>query len=310
MPIIIREDLPAYKVLVDENIFIINDTHAERQDIRALKIAILNLMPNKIETEIQLLRLLGNTSLQVEIELIQTESHDAKNISKEYLTKFYKNFEEVKDRKFDGLIITGAPVEKLPFEEVDYWPELCEIMEWSKTNVYSVLHICWGAQAGLYYHFGIPKYELSEKRFGLFTHIANDKEHTLLRGFDDTFLIPHSRHTEIRREDFEKVSDLEILASSDEAGIGIIADKTGRQLFVTGHLEYDTLTLHNEYVRDISKGLPIELPKHYYPNDDLDATPYHNWRAHANLLFSNWLNYYVYQETPYDLSGLSHIEKR
>jgi homoserine O-succinyltransferase len=303
MPIIIRHDLPAYKVLVNENIFILKDTDAEHQDIRPLRIAILNLMPNKIETEIQLLRLLSNTSLQVEIELLQTESHTSKNISKEYLTEFYKTFSSIENEKYDGLIITGAPIEKLPFEQVDYWQELCAIMEWSKTHVYSSLHICWGAQAGLYYYYGIPKYELPEKVFGLYEHVSEHPEHTLLRGFDDVFLAPHSRYTEIRRDDIQKNKDLTILVSSEDAGVTIVADRSDRRFFITGHLEYDVRTLDGEYRRDIGKGINIALPKNYYPNNNPEAAPKHKWRSSANLLFSNWLNYYVYQETPYDLNS-------
>ena len=302
MPIIIRDDLPACHVLAEENVFVINNKDAQRQDIRALKIAILNLMPNKIETEVQLLRLLGNSSLQIEVELIQTSTHDAKNSSKEYLTKFYKTFEQIKDNKFDGLIVTGAPVEKLDFEQVDYWPELCEILEWSKTNVYSVLHICWGAQAGLYYHYGIPKYLLSKKVFGVYKQICQNKTHTLLRGFDDVFFVPQSRYTEIKSEDIEQVPQLEILAESDEAGVNIVANRSGRQVFITGHFEYDLLTLNNEYQRDRDKGIKIQLPHNYYPFNNAHNMPAHKWRAHANLLFSNWLNYYVYQETPYYLN--------
>lgn len=310
MPIIIRRDLPAYQVLADENVFLLEDADALHQDIRPLKIAILNLMPNKITTEIQLLRLLSNTALQVEIELLQTETHVARNVSQEYLTKFYKTFSEIQDGKFDGLIITGAPVEKMPFEEVDYWRELCAIMEWSKTNVYSVFHICWGAQAGLYYHYGVPKYERGEKLFGLFLHTVDRPEHTLVRGFDDRFYAPHSRYTEVRRADIEKIPDLEVLVSSEEAGVNIVADRTGKRFFVTGHFEYDARTLDSEYRRDIEKGLPIRLPENYYPDDDPGRPPRHRWRAHANLLFSNWLNYFVYQETPYDLNEPLTVEKR
>ena len=304
MPIIIPSDLPAYRALTDENIFIVKDTEAQHQDIRPLKIVLLNLMPNKITTEIQFLRLLSNTALQVEIELLQTETHTAKNVSQEYLTKFYKTLPEIGNEKFDGLIITGAPVEKLPFEEVDYWPELCDIMEWSKTNVYSTLHICWAAQAGLYYPYGIPKYELPEKIFGLFPHTADRPEHKLLRGFDDRFYAPHSRYTEVRRADIEKVPALEILASSKEAGVNIVADRSGRRFFVTGHFEYDSLSLDYEYRRDLEKGLNIRPPQNYYSGGDPAGVPEHKWRAHANLLFSNWLNYFVYQETPYDLNAI------
>ncbi len=307
MPINIPNNLPAYTILNNENIFVMADTVAQKQDIRPLKIAIVNLMPKKIETETQLLRLLSNTPLQVDIELIQMASHVAKNVSQEHLTKFYKCFNEVKDERFDGLIITGAPVEQIPFEEVDYWDELCEIMEWSKTNVYSTFHICWGAQASLYYHYGIPKYDLSEKMFGVFPHKFEVTNHPLLRGFDEDFFVPHSRHTEIKRIDVEKVPDLKILTYSVESGVHIIADKSCRQFFVTGHSEYDRFTLANEYFRDLDKGLKINVPAHYFPYDDPSQPPHFNWRCHANLMFSNWLNYCVYQETPYDLNSLKSI---
>lgn len=307
MPINIPNNLPAYTILNNENIFVMADTVAQKQDIRPLKIAIVNLMPKKIETETQLLRLLSNTPLQVDIELIQMASHVAKNVSQEHLTKFYKCFSEVKDERFDGLIITGAPVEQIPFEEVDYWDELCGIMEWSKTNVYSTFHICWGAQASLYYHYGIPKYDLSEKMFGVFPHKFEVTNHPLLRGFDEDFFVPHSRHTEIKRIDVEKVPDLKILTYSVESGVHIIADKSCRQFFVTGHSEYDRFTLANEYFRDLDKGLKINVPAHYFPYDDPSQPPHFNWRCHANLMFSNWLNYCVYQETPYDLNSLKSI---
>lgn len=307
MPINIPNNLPAYTVLQGENIFVMADADAIHQDIRPLKIAIVNLMPKKIETETQLLRLLSNTPIQVDIELIQMASHVTKNTSREHLTKFYKTFSEVKHERFDGLIITGAPVEQLPFEEVDYWQELCEIMEWSRKNVYSALHICWGAQAGLYYHYGVPKYDLPRKMFGVFPHKAETSNHPLLRGFDESFNVPHSRHTEIRRIDVEKVRDLKILAFSPEAGVNIIADRNERKFFLTGHFEYDRFTLANEYFRDKDKGLDIAVPKHYFPYDDPSQPPRFNWRAHANLLFSNWVNYCVYQKTPYDLDDLDRL---
>ncbi len=307
MPINISNDLPAFSVLNQENIFVMTDTAASHQDIRPLKIAIVNLMPKKIETETQILRLLSNTPLQVDVELIQMASHVAKNTPQQHLTKFYKTFADVKDQRFDGMIITGAPIEHLPFEEVDYWNELCSIMEWSKSNVYSVLHICWGAQAGLYYHYGIPKYDLPKKMFGVFPHKAEVSNYPLLRGFDEKFYVPHSRHTEIRREDVEKSDKLRILAASKEAGVNIIADITGRQFFLMGHFEYDRLTLSGEYFRDKAKGLNIAVPEHYFPYDDPSQPPNFNWRAHANLIFSNWVNYCVYQETPYDLDDLSPI---
>ncbi|MBQ3162494.1 MAG: homoserine O-succinyltransferase [Oscillospiraceae bacterium] len=307
MPINIPNNLPAYAVLNNENIFVMTDTAAAHQDIRPLRIAIVNLMPKKIETETQILRLLSNTPLQVDIELIQMASHVTKNTPIEHLTKFYKTFDDVKDQRFDGLIITGAPVEQIPFEDVDYWKELCGIMEWSKKNVYSTWHICWGAQAGLYYHYDVPKYDLSAKMFGVFPHKAEVANHPLLRGFDEKFFVPHSRHTEVKRMDVEKVKQLHILASSPESGVNIIADETERQFFITGHFEYDRFTLANEYFRDKDKGLPIDVPKHYFPYDDPSQPPQFNWRAHANLLFSNWLNYCVYQKTPFNLEELEPI---
>ncbi|MCM8711623.1 homoserine O-succinyltransferase [Clostridium sp. SYSU_GA19001] len=304
MPIKIQDDLPAAEILTNENIFVMSEDRAFHQDIRPLKVAILNLMPTKIATEVQLLRLIGNTPLQIEIELLHPKTHMSKNTPEEHLTKFYKSLDEVKHEKFDGLIITGAPVEQMEFEEVNYWEELKEIMEWSKHNVYSTFHICWGAQAGLYYHYGIPKYPLKEKMFGVFAHKINQKNVKLMRGFDDEFYVPHSRHTEIRREDIEKVEELTILSESEESGIYIVATKGGRQIFVTGHSEYDPLTLKSEYDRDINKGLDIKVPRNYFKNDDVKNEPIVRWRGHANLLFSNWLNYYVYQETPYDLNQL------
>ena len=307
MPINIPNNLPAYAVLNNENIFVMTDTAAAHQDIRPLKIAIVNLMPKKIETETQILRLLSNTPLQVDIELIQMASHVTKNTPIEHLTKFYKTFDDVRNQRFDGLIITGAPVEQIPFEDVDYWKELCGIMEWSKKNVYSTWHICWGAQAGLYYHYDVPKYDLPAKMFGIFPHKAEVANHPLLRGFDEKFFVPHSRHTEVKRMDVEKVKQLHILASSPESGVNIIADETERQFFITGHFEYDRFTLANEYFRDKDKGLPIDVPKHYFPYDDPSQPPQFNWRAHANLLFSNWLNYCVYQKTPFNLEELEPI---
>lgn len=307
MPINIPNNLPAYSVLNNENIFVMTHSDALHQDIRPLKIAIVNLMPKKIETETQILRLLSNTPIQVDVELIQMASHVAKNTSLEHLTKFYKTFDDVAKERFDGLIITGAPVEQIPFEEVDYWQELCRIMEWSKSSVYSVLHICWGAQAGLYYHYGVPKYDLQEKMFGVFPHKAEVSNYPLLRGFDEVFSVPHSRHTEIKRIDIEKVRDLKILAASHESGVNIIADKSERQFFLMGHFEYDRFTLANEYFRDKDKGLKIDVPKHYFPYDDPSQPPHFNWRAHANLLFSNWLNYCVYQKTPYNLDELTAL---
>jgi homoserine O-succinyltransferase len=293
--------LPAAEILSKENIFVMSNFKADRQDIRPLKIAVLNIMPTKIITETQLIRLLSNTALQVEIILLQTASHKSKNTSVEHLSAFYKSYEQVKHEKFDGLIITGAPVENMPFEQVDYWEELCGIMEWSKTNVYSTLHICWGAQAGLYYHYGINKYPLAKKMFGVFAHEVVQAEHQLVRGFDEIFYAPHSRHTEIKREDIERTPELEILAYSEEAGVHLAASKDVRRFFMTGHPEYDYDTLSGEYFRDKSKGLEIDLPVNYFPGGDDTKTPKNIWRGHAHLLFSNWLNYFVYQETPYDI---------
>lgn len=308
MPIKIQNSLPATKILESENIFVMTEDRAMTQDIRPLKIVILNLMPTKIETETQLLRLLGNTPLQVDIELLQTVTHVSKNTSHTHLTTFYRTFEEIKDQKYDGMIITGAPVELLDYEEVDYWDELCEIMEWSKRNVYSTLHICWGAQAALYYHYGIPKYLLPEKLTGVFRHRILDVFHPLMRGFDDRFLIPHSRHTEVRREDIQKHEELIILATSRTAGVSIVASKSGRQFFLTGHAEYDRNTLANEYFRDVNKGLHPQVPQNYFPGNDPAALPPLTWRSHANLLYTNWLNYYVYQQTPYDLKNLKDLD--
>lgn len=304
MPINVPNDLPASKTLKAENIFVMNEKRAVKQDIRPLNIIILNLMPLKTVTETQLLRLLSNSPIQVDITLIYPKSHMSKNTSEEYLFKYYETFDKIKHRKFDGMIITGAPVETLQFEDVDYWDELTEIMDWSSKNVYSTLHICWGAQAGLYHYFGVPKYTLGKKMFGIFEHTVNIKNTELLRGFDDIFFAPHSRHTGIQKKDIEKVSELEILSESKEAGVYIAATKGGRKIFVTGHPEYDTLTLKSEYDRDAAANLPIEVPNHYFPNDDPNKLPIANWKSHSNLLFLNWLNYYVYQETPYDLNKL------
>ncbi len=307
MPINISNNLPAFSVLNDENIFVITDTAASKQDIRPLRIAILNLMPKKIETETEFLRLLSNTPLQVDIELIQTSTHTSKNTSAEHLIKFYKTFSDIKNERFDGLIITGAPIETIEYEQVDYWDEICEIMEWSKTNVFSTFHICWGAQAGLYHHYNIPKYPLNEKMFGIFEHKSLVKNNPLLRGFDESFYVPHSRHTEIRREDIEKCSELELLTFSKVSGVHIVTDKTGRQIFSTGHSEYDRYRLSTEYFRDLDKGLKIAVPQNYFPYDDPSEQPRFNWCGHANLLFSNWLNYCVYQKTPFNLEELEPI---
>ncbi len=304
MPIRIPDSLPAVQTLNQENIFVMTEQRAMRQDIRPLKIVILNLMPTKIVTETQLLRLLGNSPLQVEIDLLHTKTHKSKNTPKEHLVAFYKTFDDIKHENFDGMIITGAPVEQMHFEEVNYWEELKEIMNWSKKHVTSTLHICWAAQAGLYYHFGVPKYPLAKKMFGVFPHTVLKKNINLLRGFDDTFYAPHSRYTEIHREDIEKIPELELLCESDVAGIYIVKSKGGRQVFVTGHSEYDPLTLKNEYDRDIEKGLAIEVPQNYFPDDIPSKSPIVRWRSHSNLLFANWLNYYVYQETPYHLKDI------
>ncbi|MBQ3597702.1 MAG: homoserine O-succinyltransferase [Clostridia bacterium] len=304
MPIKIPNDLPAVKTLADENIFVMTETRAITQDIRPLKLLVLNLMPTKIETETQFSRLLGNTPLQIEMELIHTKTHRSKNVADEHLFSFYKTFDEIKDRTFDGMIITGAPVEKMEFEQVDYWQELCEIMEWTKTNVHSTLHICWGAQAGLYYHYGINKVPLDKKLFGVYPHIVDYKNSILFRGFDDVFMAPHSRHTTVPRESIEAVPELKILASSKEAGVYALKNESSSQVFVFGHSEYDPETLKKEYLRDKNAGLPIEIPKNYFPGDDDTKPPVVTWRSHANLLFCNWLNYFVYQTTPYDISKI------
>ena len=301
MPIRIPNDLPATAALQQENIFVMPQDRAIAQDIRPLEIVLLNLMPTKIATETQLSRLLGNTPLQVNLTLMHTTSHKPKNVSQEHMLSFYKSFDELKDRKFDGMVITGAPVELMEFEEVNYWDELCQIMEWSKTHVHSTFHICWGAQAGLYYHYGIQKQKLPEKLFGVYPHTRDYKRAILLRGFDDEFWAPHSRHTTVSREAIEAVPELKIIASSKEAGVYAVMNKGGRHIFVTGHSEYDPLTLEAEYLRDKNQGLPIRVPENYYPNDDDTREPIVRWRGHANLLFSNWLNYFVYQTTPYDI---------
>ena len=304
MPIKIPNKLPAVKTLAEENIFVMTQTRAITQDIRPIKLLVLNLMPTKIETETQLARLLGNTPLQIEMELIHTKSYQSKNISEEHLLSFYKTFDDVRDRKFDGMIITGAPVEKMPFEEVEYWNELCEIMEWTKTNVHSTFHICWGAQAGLYYHYGINKVPLDKKLFGVYPHTVEYKKAILFRGFDDVFMAPHSRHTTVRREDIESVKELKILSSSEQAGVYAVKNNSGSQIFVFGHSEYDAGTLNKEYLRDKNLGLPIEPPVNYFPDNDDTKEPVVSWRSHANLLYSNWMNYFVYQTTPYDITKI------
>lgn len=304
MPIKIPDSLPASRILEGENIFVMTEQRAEHQDIRPLRIAILNLMPKKIETETQLLRLLGNSPIQVDIELLQTQSYTSKNTPHEHLLKFYKTFSDICTQRFDGMIITGAPVEQLEFEQVEYWDELCEIMEWSKTHVYSTLHICWGAQAGLYYYYGIQKYPLVQKMFGIFEHRLLVENHPITRGFDEIFYVPHSRHTTIMQDEVTSCLDLELLSASDEAGVYMVGRRDGRQFFITGHSEYDRETLATEYFRDVDKGLSIKMPQNYFPKDDTSQKPIYTWRGHANLLFCNWLNYYVYQNTPYDLQEL------
>ena len=307
MPIIIPDKLPATKTLTEENIFVMDNSRAGSQEIRPLEILVLNLMPTKIATETQLARVLGNTPLQVELELMQMKTHEAKNVSRDHMLKFYSTFDDVKDRFFDGMIITGAPVELLEFEAVEYWKELCAIMEWSRTHVYSTFHICWGAQAGLYYHFGIPKVTLPEKMFGVFEHKCDRKKSILMRGFDDRFMVPHSRNTTVDRKDIENCKKLKILASSEEAGVYVCMTDRGRQVFVMGHSEYDGETLANEYFRDKALGLDIKVPKNYFPDDDDTKEPVVTWRSHANLIYQNWLNYIVYQSTPYEINSITPV---
>lgn len=304
MPIKVPDNLPAKEILQTENIFVMDESRAYHQDIRPLQIGILNLMPKKQDTEVQLLRLIGNTALQTEVTLLHMESHVSKNTPKEYLSAFYTVFENIKHKKLDGMIITGAPIEHLHFDEVNYWPELVKVMDWCKTNVNSTMFICWGAQAGLYHYYGIPKYPLSEKLFGIFKHVRCNKNAILTRGFDDVFYVPHSRHTDIKREDVLKVKELELLSESEESGVYIAASRDGKQIFVTGHSEYDPLTLKEEYERDLSKGLKIDMPKNYFKDDDPSKDPVVTWRGHSHLLFANWLNYCVYQETPYDINQI------
>lgn len=307
MPIKIPNNLPAVNILAKENIFVMNEARALSQDIRPLKFVIVNLMPTKIETETQLLRLLSNTPLQMEVTLLKMDSYVSKNISEEHMENFYKTFNDIKDEKFDGLIITGAPVETLEFEKVDYWKELTEILEWSKKHVFSTLYICWGAQAGLYYHYGIKKYPLNEKLFGIYPLKLDDSNIGLFRGFDEIFYMPQSRHTELKEEDINKIEELEILAKSPEAGVSIVRTKDKRRIFVTGHMEYDRMTLASEYERDVKLGKEISVPFNYYPEDDPKKTPLFKWRGHANLFFINWINHHVYQETPYNLDELEEM---
>ncbi len=308
MPIRVPNALPAVDILQQEDVFVMDETRAVTQDIRELKIVILNIMPTKQETEVQLLRLLSNTPLQIDITLLRPESHESKNTSLEYLQTFYKTFQEIKDTNYDGMIITGAPVEQIEFEEVNYWQELTQIMEWSKKHVTSTLHICWGAQAGLYYHYGIKKYPLEEKQFGIFEHTKVENE-KLLQGLDDFVFIPHSRHSQVRREDVEAVEDIKLLLHSEEAGVGVVTSKDGKYIFITGHAEYDPFTLDKEYKRDLDKNLPIDMPKHYYRNDCPKEGIEVRWRSHAYIIFSNWLNYYVYQVTPYDVEAIGSKDK-
>lgn len=304
MPLIIPQNLPAFAALQNENVFVMNEARAVAQDIRPLRILVANLMPTKIATETQLARVLANSPLQVELTLLRMDTHESKNTSAEHLESFYTRFSEVRNSRFDGMIITGAPVELLEYRDVDYWDELCEIMEFSKTNVYSTLHVCWGAQAALWYHYGIPKHPLAQKMFGVFEHRVRRPLNPLMRGFDEIFYAPHSRHTEIRRADIDRVTALRVLAESDEAGPHILSTENGRQVFVLGHQEYDRETLYNEYIRDVRVGLPIEVPKNYFRDDDPEKEILFRWRSHGNLLYGNWLNYYVYQETPFDLKSL------
>ena len=308
MPIKIPNNLPAFSTLEKENIFVIGNDRAEHQDIRAIKVAILNLMPDKIVTETQILRLLSNTPLHVDIELVQMASHTSKTTPQEHMLAFYKSFDEIKHNRYDGLIITGAPVETLDFDDVDYWKELCEVFEWSKTNVYSTIHICWGAQAGLYYHYGIPKYPLETKMFGNFKHHIEHPESLLLRGFGDVFHCPHSRHTEVRREDIDKCDKLTVIAESYEAGVHVVSDKSERQFFLLGHWEYDRETLAKEYFRDAGKRDDVSVPYNYFPDNNPENTPVFNWSCSANLMYANWLNYCVYQRTPYDLEYLNPLD--
>ena len=307
MPLIIPKTLPAYGVLGSENVFVMHKRRARTQHIRPLRIVALNLMPTKIATETQLARLLANSPLQVQLTLLHTASHAASHVPGGHMEAFYKTFDEIRSERFDGMIITGAPVEQMPFEEVDYWPELCQIMDFTRTNVYSTLHVCWGAQAALYHHFGIQKRPLPEKMFGIFPHRVTRPSNPLVRGFDEEFWAPHSRHTGIDEEQVKACKDLRVLAESDEAGIYLMSTDSGRQIFVTGHPEYERLTLDAEYRRDVAKGLPIQPPRHYYPDDDPAREPVYRWRAHAFLLYTNWLNYYVYQNTPYDLEDLDTL---
>ena len=307
MPIKIQNDLPAIKILESENIFVMQEARATTQDIRPLKIIILNLMPTKIATETQLMRLLGNSPLQVDVELLQMASHKSKNTDEEHLTKFYKTLDEIRDEKFDGMIVTGAPVELMDFEEVDYWDELCEVFRWARKHVYSTMYICWGAQAGLYFNYGIQKHTLPKKLFGIYNHMILNPKHPLMRGFDDYFLVPHSRYTGVESSEIEAVPQLEILATSKKAGVAIICSKNGREFYLLGHCEYDYDTLAKEYYRDVEKGIDIQMPYNYFPENNVNRKPVMTWRSHGSLLYQNWLNYYLYQQTPYDLEDLKRM---
>ena len=307
MPLIIPKELPAYQALNEENVFVMHTERAQHQEIRPLRIVMLNLMPTKITTETQIARLLANSPLQIQLTLIQTATHDASHVSRDHMESFYKTFADIRNERFDGMIITGAPVETIPFEEVDYWPELCDIMEWTKEHVYSTLHVCWGAQAGLYYHFGVHKELLTSKMFGIFNHRVIRGSNPLVRGFDEVFYAPHSRHTGVSRSDIDKCPALRVIAESDEAGVFLLSTESGRQIFVTGHPEYDKYTLDSEYRRDLGKGLKIAPPENYYEDNDPDKEPVFRWRSHAHLLYHNWLNYYVYQNTPYDLNEMERV---
>ncbi len=304
MPLTLPDRLPAINLLKEENIFVMDTSRATSQDIRPLRIVVLNLMPIKITTETDLVRVLSNTPLQLDLTLMKIKSHTSKNTPVEHMRAFYKDFELLRHQKFDGMIITGAPVEHLDYEAVTYWDELSDIFAWARTHVTSTLYICWAAQAGLYYHYGVPKHPLSAKMFGIFPQTPLQPSLPIFRGFDDVFQMPHSRHTEIRREDIEAIEGLTIIAESEESGVCMVMAREGREFFITGHAEYSPLTLDTEYRRDLAKGLPIAMPRHYYRNDDPDQGPLVSWRAHANLLFTNWLNYYVYQETPYDIEAI------
>lgn len=308
MPVTLPDNLPAIEILKKENIFVMNQLRAKEQDIRPLKVLIMNLMPLKIATETDLVRLLSNTPLQIEVDFLKLSTHKSKNTPTEHMEAFYKEFDDVKNSNYDGLIVTGAPVEQLEYEEVTYWTEVTAVFDWARRHVTSTFYICWAAQAALYHYYGVPKYALSEKIFGVFKHTIEDRAFPLFRGFDDEFYAPHSRHTEIRKKDIEGIDELQLLSESEEAGVYIVIGRGGREFYVTGHSEYSLYTLHNEYTRDKEKGLPIDIPKHYYRHDDPKQKPISRWTGHGNLLFNNWINYYLYQETPYDLSEIENLK--